>query len=112
VTDISVLFLIILISHSVVAYHSLQQIDTEFKRAKMPGEVIDRPNPAPLDSHLPDGALDLAYKPPKKQLDKKIAQSLNDFQHSACYIAGCKPDEPRLRVWRTKLTSRSSHDLP
>ncbi|KAF5641901.1 xylulose-5-phosphate fructose-6-phosphate phosphoketolase [Fusarium tjaetaba] len=54
----------------------------------MPGEVIDRPNPAPLDSHLPDVALELALKAPKKQLDKKIAQSLNDFQHAACYIAG------------------------
>ncbi|EWG44569.1 hypothetical protein FVEG_15677 [Fusarium verticillioides 7600] len=54
----------------------------------MPGEVIDRPNPAPLDSHLPDAALELALKAPKKQLDKKIAQSLNDFQHAACYIAG------------------------
>jgi xylulose-5-phosphate/fructose-6-phosphate phosphoketolase len=54
----------------------------------MPGEVIDRPNPAPLDSSLPDAVLDLAAKAPKKQLDKKIAQSLNDFQHAACYIAG------------------------
>jgi xylulose-5-phosphate/fructose-6-phosphate phosphoketolase len=56
----------------------------------MPSEVIDRPNPAPLDSHLPDVALELALKAPKKQLDKKVAQSLNDFQHAACYIAGCK----------------------
>lgn len=56
----------------------------------MPGEVIDRPNPAPLDSSLPGAVLDLAAKAPKKQLDKKIAQSLNDFQHAACYIAGCK----------------------
>ena len=60
--------------------------------ANMPGEVIDRPNPAPLDSHLPDAVLDLARKAPKKALDKKIAQSLNDFQHAACYIAGCKLD--------------------
>ncbi|EKJ78242.1 hypothetical protein NXS19_011453 [Fusarium pseudograminearum] len=54
----------------------------------MPGEVIDRPNPAPLDSSLPDAVLDLAAKAPKKQLDKKTTQSLNDFQHAACYIAG------------------------
>lgn len=78
----------------------------------MPGEVIDRPNPAPLDSHLPDNTLDLAYTPPKKQLDKKIAQSLKDFRNAALYIAGCKRDQPQVWVWSTRLTSISSHDLP
>ncbi|KAM0436590.1 hypothetical protein ACHAPT_002298 [Fusarium lateritium] len=54
----------------------------------MPGEVIDRPNPAPLESQLPDDVLDLASKPPKKALDKSVAQSLKDFQQAACYLAG------------------------
>lgn len=56
----------------------------------MPGEVIDRPNPGPLDSQLPDTVLDLTAKPPRIPLEKKDAQSLKDFQQAACYIAGCK----------------------
>ncbi|KAF4462572.1 hypothetical protein FALBO_10611 [Fusarium albosuccineum] len=54
----------------------------------MPGEVIDRPNPAPLESRLPSDALDLAARPPKKELEKDVAQSLKDFQQAACYLAG------------------------
>ncbi|KAJ4169746.1 hypothetical protein NW754_005894 [Fusarium falciforme] len=54
----------------------------------MPGEVIDRPNPAPLESRLPYETLDLAARPPKKALDKSVAQSLKDFQQAACYLAG------------------------
>ncbi|KAJ3469481.1 hypothetical protein MRS44_003546 [Fusarium solani] len=54
----------------------------------MPGEVIDRPNPAPLESRLPYETLDLAARPPKKVLDKSVAQSLKDFQQAACYLAG------------------------
>lgn len=56
----------------------------------MPGEVIDRANPPPLPSHLPDQVLDLAVKLDKKPLDKDVAQSLKDFQHAACYLAGCE----------------------
>ncbi|RKL33323.1 putative phosphoketolase [Fusarium oxysporum] len=93
----------------------------------MPSEVIDRPNPAPLDSHLPDVALELALKAPKKQLDKKIAQSLNDFQHAACYIAGSmiflkdnvllerdlksEDIKPRLLVWSHLNLLIRNHDL-
>ncbi|KAL2690148.1 hypothetical protein Neosp_004216 [[Neocosmospora] mangrovei] len=54
----------------------------------MPGEVIDRPNPAPLESRLPYETLNLAAKPPKKVLEKSVAQSLKDFQQAACYLAG------------------------
>ncbi|KAF4967904.1 hypothetical protein FZEAL_10463 [Fusarium zealandicum] len=54
----------------------------------MPGEVIDRPNPAALDSRLPDKTLELVVNPPKVQLDTSVAQSLKDFQQAACYIAG------------------------
>lgn len=56
----------------------------------MPGEVIDRPNPPPLPSNLPHDTLNLQAKVEKKPLDKDVAQSLKDFQHAACYIAGCK----------------------
>ena len=60
----------------------------------MPGEVIDRPNPAPLESRLPYETLDLAARPPKKVLDKSVAQSLKDFQQAACYLAGCMVTRP------------------
>lgn len=53
----------------------------------MPGEVIDRPNPSALPSQLPDEVLDLAAKIQRKPLDKDVAQSLEDFQNAACYIA-------------------------
>ncbi|KAM0334473.1 hypothetical protein ACHAQA_001501 [Verticillium albo-atrum] len=53
----------------------------------MPGEVIDRPNPSALPSQLPDEVLELAAKIQRKPLDKQVAQSLEDFQNAACYIA-------------------------
>ncbi|EEY16637.1 xylulose-5-phosphate phosphoketolase [Verticillium alfalfae VaMs.102] len=53
----------------------------------MPGEVIDRPNPSALPSQLPDEVLNLAVKLQRKPLDKDVAQSLEDFQNAACYIA-------------------------
>lgn len=54
----------------------------------MPGEVIDRPNPPPLPSQLPDETLYLAARVPKIHLDQNVSQSLKDFQQAACYIAG------------------------
>ena len=63
----------------------------------MPEEVIDQPNPPPLASQLPDSLLELAVKYEKKPLDKQVAQALTDFQHAACYIAGCK--RPLREVW-------------
>ena len=53
----------------------------------MPGEVIDRPNPPPLPSHLPNNVLNLVVRPEGKPLDKEVAKSLKDFQNAACYIA-------------------------
>jgi xylulose-5-phosphate/fructose-6-phosphate phosphoketolase len=56
----------------------------------MPGQEIDRPDPPPLTSQLPDRTLDLAVNPERKQLDAESAQGLRDFQNAACYIAACK----------------------
>lgn len=53
----------------------------------MPGEEIDRPNPPPLPSHLPEQTLDLVAKPEKTKLDEDVVRSLKDFQSAACYIA-------------------------
>ncbi|KAJ9665806.1 hypothetical protein H2201_004114 [Coniosporium apollinis] len=53
----------------------------------MPGEVIDRPNPEPLPSNIPDDVLDLAVKLEKTTLSDKDNASLVAFRKAACYIA-------------------------
>lgn len=53
----------------------------------MPGEVIDRPNPQPLPSQLPDEVLNLAVKLEKTKLDDDTYQSLTKFRRAANYIA-------------------------
>ena len=53
----------------------------------MPGEVIDRPNPQPLPSHLPDDlerlSIDLHHDP----LDQPACNALFKFRKAASYIA-------------------------
>lgn len=71
----------------------------------MPGQYIDKPNPPPLPSHLPDQTLDLIAKPPKKPLDKNVAQSLKDFQQAACYLAACKSSHPAQPYNRHRLAT-------
>ncbi|KAK5071153.1 hypothetical protein LTR64_007657 [Lithohypha guttulata] len=54
----------------------------------MPGEVIDRPNPQPLPSHIPeDVAEKLLVKLDKPKLDEKTNQALQKFRRAANYIA-------------------------
>ncbi|KAF2804032.1 D-xylulose 5-phosphate/D-fructose 6-phosphate phosphoketolase [Mytilinidion resinicola] len=53
----------------------------------MPGEVIDRPNPEPSPSNLPDDVLSLAVKIEKKPLPEDAVTSLKEFRRAACYIA-------------------------
>lgn len=53
----------------------------------MPGEVIDRPNPQPSPSNLPDNVLSLAVKVEKKTLPEDVNSSLKEFRRAACYIA-------------------------
>ncbi|KAK2757209.1 hypothetical protein FQN54_004723 [Arachnomyces sp. PD_36] len=53
----------------------------------MPGEVIDRPNPMPLASHVPDGVEGLLVKGEKSQLPKSIRDSLQKYWRAANYIA-------------------------
>ena len=52
----------------------------------MPGEV-DRPNPQPSPSHVPDDVLSLAVKVEKKKLPEEASSSLRGFRRAACYIA-------------------------
>ncbi|KAI9800004.1 MAG: hypothetical protein M1833_003533 [Piccolia ochrophora] len=51
------------------------------------GEQIDRPNPEPMESSLPDSVKVLAVQLDKKKLDLDTNQSLSDFRRAACYIA-------------------------
>ena len=56
----------------------------------MPGEVIDRPNPEPLPSHLPDYVTQLAVQLEKVTLSENINVALQEFRRAACYIAAGK----------------------
>ncbi|KAF2002390.1 D-xylulose 5-phosphate/D-fructose 6-phosphate phosphoketolase [Amniculicola lignicola CBS 123094] len=53
----------------------------------MPGEIIDRPNPGPKPSQIPDNVLSLSVKLEKKALPEDVALSLKRFRSAACYIA-------------------------
>ena len=52
----------------------------------MPGEVIDRPNPQPLPSHVPDDVLSLIVKLEKTKLDENTNDGLQLFRRAANYI--------------------------
>lgn len=53
----------------------------------MPGEVIDRPNPQPLPSHLPDAVEQLGVKLQHVALDQPAYDALYKFRRAAAYIA-------------------------
>lgn len=53
----------------------------------MPGEVIDRPNPQPLPSHIPDAVDDLDVKLHEMCLDQSACDALCKFRRAACFIA-------------------------
>ncbi|OJJ51642.1 hypothetical protein ASPZODRAFT_156487 [Penicilliopsis zonata CBS 506.65] len=53
----------------------------------MPGEVIDRPNPQPLPSHLPDSVDQLRIQLEHATLDQSACDALMKFRRAANYIA-------------------------
>ncbi|PGH19370.1 hypothetical protein AJ80_04010 [Polytolypa hystricis UAMH7299] len=53
----------------------------------MPGEIIDRPNPKALPSHLPDVVDQLAVQLEKVPLSEDVCKSLLEFRRTADYIA-------------------------
>ena len=57
----------------------------------MPGEVIDRPNPQPLPSHIPDVVEQLDIKLQQVTLDQETFDALYKFRRAACFIAAGKP---------------------
>jgi xylulose-5-phosphate/fructose-6-phosphate phosphoketolase len=56
----------------------------------MPGEEIDRPNPQPLPSHIPDSVSSLAVKLERLQISQNDIQALQDFRRASNYIAAGK----------------------
>lgn len=62
----------------------------------MPGENIDRPNPQPLPSHIPDSINELQVRLQNTCLDQSACDSLYKFRRAAAYIAaGAQP----FRYW-------------
>jgi hypothetical protein len=53
----------------------------------MPGEVIDRPNPQPLASQIPDSVLELSVKLEKVALSDADLKGLEEFRRASNYIA-------------------------
>lgn len=56
----------------------------------MPGEVIDRPNPAPKPSHVPDLVDELLVPAQKTNLDQSDCDALYKYRRAAAYIAAGK----------------------
>lgn len=54
---------------------------------KMPGEVIDRPNPKALPSHIPENVLELAVKLEKLDISDADLKGLEEFRRASNYIA-------------------------
>lgn len=56
----------------------------------MPGEVLDRPDPKALPSHIPDSVLSLAVKLEKLQISESDLKGLEEFRRASNYIAAGK----------------------
>ncbi len=53
----------------------------------MTKEIIDQPNPAPLQSHLPDYVTQLSVALKLSELPEEVYNELQSFRKAACYIA-------------------------
>jgi len=78
----------------------------------MPGEVIDRPNPQPVASNVPDDVLSLVVKLEKTKLDEGIYTGLQHFRRAANYIAAGTQPVLLSRPRPCTDISIASHDLP
>lgn len=84
----------------------------------MPAEVIDRPNPQPLASHIPDNVLELSVKLEKVALSDADLKGLEEFRRASNYIAaGVSPLSSTEELWLGKclwlefLANCNSYDL-
>ncbi|KAM5500551.1 hypothetical protein McaMca56_002397 [Microsporum canis] len=67
----------------------------------MPGEVIDRPNPGPPPSHLPDSVDELMVRLQTVKLDDNVRRSLEKFRRVTDYIAAVKREDIKPRLLGT-----------
>jgi len=71
----------------------------------MPGEVIDRPNPQPLPSSIPEDVLSLAVNLEKSKLDEALYDGLQQFRRAANYIAaGISTHRPNFPLYADDST--------
>lgn len=73
----------------------------------MPGQTIDKPNPAAAPSHLPEAIDDLRVRLDKATLDDDARSSLNKFRRAANYIAAgqlCRSNLPEPNHNRRTIT--------
>ncbi len=52
----------------------------------MPGQFIDRPNPQPVASSIPDNVSSLIVQLEKTKLDEKTSSGLQHFRRAANYV--------------------------
>lgn len=62
----------------------------------MPGEVIDRPNPQPLASQIPENVLELSVKLEKMKINDEDLKSLEEFRRASNYIAAGKVSNTQM----------------
>lgn len=88
----------------------------------MPGEVIDRPNPQPLASNIPDHVQDLAIKLQNIELSDADRKGLEEFRRASNYIAAGEKLPALLKGWENlffavlqspdPFANAGSYDLP
>ena len=76
----------------------------------MPGEIIDRPNPQPLTSHIPDQVNELAVKLEKIAITENDIKGLEDFRRASNYIAAGELSAFHIDI-RSSTTNVDSNDL-
>ena len=72
----------------------------------MPGEIIDRPNPQPLASHIPDLVNELTVKLEKIKINDNDLKGLEEFRRASNYIAAGK-----LSLIGCSITKVYSYDI-
>lgn len=69
----------------------------------MPGEVIDKPNPEALPSHLPDTANELGVALQPTPLEQTTCNALVKFRRAADYIAAGTAHPPTATIFPNYL---------
>lgn len=65
----------------------------------MPGEIIDKPNPEALPSHLPDAANELGVALQTEPLGQTTCNALVKFRRAADYIAAGTAHPPAAAIF-------------